>query len=223
MLGVEIESVFIYMTTIYSLWYLWSDLPVTNFLGNIKSFFLNSLSFLCLPYLSLSTSLSTIKTILLCNTLRKTNCCLSPASDLTWTRMMCLILQRSIDEFFDLPFCDPSARLLWFKPHDSSNDVFPDSSPPPYIILMESTRPGKNLDKYDRLALAECADLAIRSGRTIFYSGKNQVKIYICLRNIRLSGYSYLLTPAIPPLRQCIHLPAISAHLQPVQHFVAHL
>ena len=42
---------------------------------------------------------------------------------------------------------------------------------------MESTRPGKNLGKYDRLALAECIDLVVRGARTIFYNGINQVKI----------------------------------------------
>ena len=42
---------------------------------------------------------------------------------------------------------------------------------------MESTRPGKNLGKYDRLALAECIDLVVRGARTIFYNGINRVKI----------------------------------------------
>ena len=41
-------------------------------------------------------------------------------------------------------------------------------------MLMESTRPRKNLGKYDRLALAECIDLVINGGRTIFYNGLNQ-------------------------------------------------
>ena len=84
-----------------------------------------------------------------------------------------------IDEFFapPPPPCDPSSGLLWSRPHDSLHDVFPDAAPPPYIVLMESTRPGKNLGKNDRLALAECIDLGIDSGRTIFYNGLNQVKI----------------------------------------------
>ena len=90
---------------------------------------------------------------------------------------MSQILLRKIDEFFDPPLCDPSSSLLWSKPHDSMHDVFPDTAPPPYIVLMESTRPGKNLGKYDRLALAECIDLVISGGRTIFYNGQNQVKI----------------------------------------------
>ena len=64
----------------------------------------------------------------------------------------------------------------------SLNDVFPDSSSPPYIVLMESTRPGKNLGKYDRLALAKCVDVVIRGGRTIFYNGINQLKIHYEVR-----------------------------------------
>ena len=86
-------------------------------------------------------------------------------------------LLRRIDEFFDPSPCDPSSDFLWSRPHDPLYDVFPDAAPPPYIVLMESTRPGKNLGKYDRLALAECIDLVFDGGRTIFYNGINQVKI----------------------------------------------
>ena len=86
-------------------------------------------------------------------------------------------LLRRIDEFFYPPPCDPSSGL-WSRPHDPLYDVFPDAAPPPYIVIMESTRPGKNLGKYDRLALAECIDLVIDGGRTIFYNGLNQVKIH---------------------------------------------
>ena len=86
-------------------------------------------------------------------------------------------LLRRIDEFFDPPPCDPFSGLLWSRPQDPLHDVFSDATPPPYIVLMESTRPGKNLGKYDRLALAECIDLVIDGGRTIFYNGLNQVKI----------------------------------------------
>ena len=42
---------------------------------------------------------------------------------------------------------------------------------------MESTRPGKKLGKYDRLALAECIDLVILGAKTIFYNGINQFNI----------------------------------------------
>ena len=86
-------------------------------------------------------------------------------------------LMRRIDDFFDPPPYDPSSDLLWSKRHDPLHDFFWDASPPPSIVLMESTRPGKNLGKYDRLALAECIDLVISGGRTIFYNGLNQVKI----------------------------------------------
>ena len=37
-------------------------------------------------------------------------------------------------------------------------------------------QPGKNLGKYDRLALAECIDLVVRGTKNIFYNGVNQVK-----------------------------------------------
>ena len=99
-----------------------------------------------------------------------------PCSDLS-CRDMSQTLMRRIENFFDSPPCDPSFDLLWSKPHDPLQDVFSDASPPPYIVLMESTRPGKNLGKYDRLALAECIDLVISGDRTIFYNGLNQVKI----------------------------------------------
>ena len=63
-------------------------------------------------------------------------------------------------------------------PHGSFNVIFPYSAPlPTYIVLMESTRPVKNSDKYDQLALAECINLVIRGAKTIFYNGINQVKI----------------------------------------------
>ena len=99
-----------------------------------------------------------------------------PSSDLSCGDMSQTLMRR-IDDFFDPPPCDPSSDLLWSKPHDPLQDVFSDASPPPYIVLMESTRPGKNLGKYDRLALAECIDLVISGGGTIFYNGLNQVKI----------------------------------------------
>ena len=99
-----------------------------------------------------------------------------PCSDLTCDAVS-QTLKKRIDDFFDPPPCDPSYGVLWSKPHDPLHDVFSDASPPPYIVLMESTRPGKNSGKYDRLALAECIDLVISEGRTIFYNRLNQVKI----------------------------------------------
>ena len=60
-------------------------------------------------------------------------------------------LRNRIEEFFDFPPCSHSGDLLWTAPHDPANEVYSDSSPPPYIVLMESTSPGKNLVKYDRL------------------------------------------------------------------------
>ena len=77
---------------------------------------------------------------------------LDPCADLSCGDTSQTLMKR-IDEFFDPPPCDPSSDLLWSKPHDPLQDVFSDASPPPYIVLMESTRPGKNLGKYDRLAL----------------------------------------------------------------------
>ena len=99
-----------------------------------------------------------------------------PSSDLSCGDLSETLIRR-IDGFFDQPPCDPSSDLLWSKPHDPLQGVFSDASPPPYIVVMESTRPGKNLGKYDRLALAECIDLVISGGRTIFYNGLNQFKI----------------------------------------------
>ena len=89
------------------------------------------------------------------------------------------LIEKKIEEFFGPPLLprEHSDDLLWTGPHDPAKDVFQESFPPPYIVLMESTRPGKNLGKYDRLALAECIDLVVRVPRTIFYNGINQVKI----------------------------------------------
>ena len=168
----------------------------------------------------------------------------SQCSDSTRDYMRRSLMKR-IDDFFDPPPCDQPSGPLCSKPHNSLHDVFSDASPPPYIVLMESTRPGKNLGKYDRLALVECIDLFVSRGRTIFYNGPNQVKIQCesrdivnrldpdlrnvtmavrrrtsddgsisskveftmavtrVLRNIRLLGYSYPPTPAIPPTRRC--------------------
>ena len=78
-----------------------------------------------------------------------------PCSDLTCDNMSQTLMKR-IDDFLDPPPCDPSSGLLWSKTHEPQHDVFSDASLPQYIVLMESTRPGKNLGKYDRLALAEC-------------------------------------------------------------------
>ena len=75
---------------------------------------------------------------------------------------------------------------------------------------MESTRPGKNLGKYDRLALAECIDLVISGGRTIFYNGLNQVKIQCEARedaNTMLSWASLPLSPCHRALARLSRLP----------------
>ena len=57
------------------------------------------------------------------------------------------------------------------------DNIFSDFSLPQFIFLIESTQPGKNLTKYDRLSLTKCIDLVIKGDRTIHNNGINQVKI----------------------------------------------
>ena len=43
---------------------------------------------------------------------------------------------KKIEEFFEAPPCNHLDDLLWTGPHDLANDIFPDSSPPPYIVCI---------------------------------------------------------------------------------------
>ena len=51
--------------------------------------------------------------------------------------------------------------LSWSREGDLSDQLFPDSAVAPFIVLMESTIPGRNVGKYDFIALADLIDEAI--------------------------------------------------------------
>ena len=54
-----------------------------------------------------------------------------------------------------------ASDLLWSREGDLTDQLFPDSAVAPFIVLMESTIPGRNLGKYDFIALADLIDEVI--------------------------------------------------------------
>ena len=64
--------------------------------------------------------------------------------------------------------------LFWSRKGDLSDQLFPDSAVAPFIVLMESTIPGRNVGKYDFIALADLIDEVIAGERVIRRNGQNQ-------------------------------------------------
>ena len=69
--------------------------------------------------------------------------------------------------------------LLWSREGDLTDQLFPESAVAPFIVLMESTIPGRNLGKYDFIAFADLIDEVFGWDRVIQRNGLNQCKI-IC-------------------------------------------
>ena len=117
----------------------------------------------------------------------------SPSGSLT-----CLDSQPRAD-FSSIP--DPD--LLWVRDSSSEPIVYPDLADGPFIVLMESTVPGRNLGKYDPLTIADQIDEVIQGGRTIHRNGLNQIKIVcseradanllITSHELRIAGYKAFL------------------------------
>ena len=74
---------------------------------------------------------------------------------------------------------DAGVDLFWSREGDLSDQLFPESALAPFIVLMESTIPGRNLGKYDFIAIADLIDEVIDGERVIRRNGQNQCKI-IC-------------------------------------------
>ena len=74
---------------------------------------------------------------------------------------------------------DAGADLFWSREGDLSDQLFPETAVAPFIVLMESTIPGRNLGKYDFIAIADLIDEVIDGERVIRRNGQNQCKI-IC-------------------------------------------
>ena len=68
-------------------------------------------------------------------------------------------------------------ELLWIRDRSSEPILYPASAEGPFIVLMESTVPGRNLGKYDPLTIADQIDEFVRAERTIHRNGLNQIKI----------------------------------------------
>ena len=69
--------------------------------------------------------------------------------------------------------------LFWSNPEGLLNMRFDDISSPPYIVLLESRIPGKNLGRFNLIALGDLVDSLIPdTKRQIFPNGRNQAKIF---------------------------------------------
>ena len=93
--------------------------------------------------------------------------------------------------------------LLWIRDRSSEPIVYPASADGPFIILMESTVPGRNLGKYGLLTIADQIDKVIQGERTIHRNWLNQMKIVcsgsadanllICSHELKMAGYKAFL------------------------------
>ena len=90
-----------------------------------------------------------------------------------------------------------SPDLLWIRDRCSEPILYPASAEGPFIVLMESTVPGRNMGKYDPLTIADQIDEVIRSERTIHRNGLNQIKIVCSGRddaNLLISSHELKMT-----------------------------
>ena len=63
--------------------------------------------------------------------------------------------------------------LLWARDCSSEPIVYRDSADGPFIVIMESTVPDRNLGRYDPLTIADQIDDVIQGERTIHRNGLN--------------------------------------------------
>ena len=63
------------------------------------------------------------------------------------------------------------ADLFWSRDGDLSDQLFPESAAAPFIVLMESTMPVRNLGKYDFIVIADLIDEVIDGERVIRRNG----------------------------------------------------
>ena len=70
--------------------------------------------------------------------------------------------------------------LFWSNPECSLHTRFSDTStPPPFIILLESRIRGKSLGRFNLIAMADLIDSIISdTKRQIFPNGRNQAKVF---------------------------------------------
>ena len=92
---------------------------------------------------------------------------------------------------------------LWIRDRSSEPIGYPASAESPFIVLMESTVPGRNLDKYNPLTIADQIDEVVRAERTIHWNVLDQIKIVcsgrvdanllISSHELRMAGYKAFL------------------------------
>ena len=69
--------------------------------------------------------------------------------------------------------------LFWSNPECSLHTRFNDTSTPPYIVLLESRIPGKNLGRFNLIAMGDLIDSLLGdTKRQIFPNGRNQAKVF---------------------------------------------
>ena len=94
-------------------------------------------------------------------------------------------------------------QLLWIRNRSSGPVVYRDSADSPFIVLMESTVPGRNLGRYDPLTIVDQIDEVIQGELTILWNEFNQIKIICSGRadanllmssnKLRMAGYKAFL------------------------------
>ena len=96
------------------------------------------------------------------------------------------------------------SELFWSKNENLLHPILSDSALAPYIALMESTIEGRNLGKYDFIAIADAIDKMIDGERNIRHNGLNQCKIIcevredanllILSKDLRLARYNLFIS-----------------------------
>lgn len=71
----------------------------------------------------------------------------------------------------------PPTDMFWSREIPDEADKFTQESPPPFIVLLESVIPNKNVEKFNKLSTAMLTSKVISGGRRIYPSGKNRLKI----------------------------------------------
>ena len=129
---------------------------------------------------------------------------------------------RSLDDVSSITAPD----LLWIHVRSSEPILYAASADAPFIVLVESTIPGRNLGKYDPLTIANQIDEVVQGERTIHRNELNQIKIVcsgradanllISSHELRMAGYKAFLPISMirarrRPLRISILIPVRNA------------
>lgn len=73
---------------------------------------------------------------------------------------------------------DSTISDIFWKSDSQSNFVYSQQFQPPYIVIIEPKTQGRNLGRYDPIAIGKLVAEFIEGERTIYISGRNQIKVF---------------------------------------------